>query len=155
MIFFEDMEVGAVTEHGSIDVTREEVLSFARQYDPQPFHLDDEAAAKTHFGRIAASGWNTGALTMRVLVDSWSGNQMMGLGSPGIDELRWKKPVYPGDTLTVTSTIRDKQASRSRPHIGSVWSDVVVTNQHGEPVMTYTSIVMMLRTSAGAPTLDA
>lgn len=148
MIFFEDMELGTAIDHGSIEVTREEVLDFARRYDPQPFHLDDAAAAKTHFGRIAASGWNTGALVMRVLVDSWKGKEMMGLGSPGIDELRWKKPVYPGDTLRVTSTVVDKKASRSKPQIGSVWSDVVVTNQHDEPVMTYTSIVMMLRRPA-------
>lgn len=154
MIFFEDMEVGHLTDHGTVEVTREEVIEFATKYDPQPFHLSDEAAAKTPFGKVAASGWNTCALVMRALVDSWSGRGMMGVGSPGLDELRWLKPVYPGDTLHVTSEVVDKRASRSRPQIGSVWSDLLVTNQHGEPVLKYRSIVMMLRKTAGAPALD-
>lgn len=155
MIFFDDIDVGTKIEHGSVEVSREEVLEFARKYDPQPFHLSDEAAAKTPFGKIAASGWNTAALVMRVLVDSWSDKGLTGVGSPGLDELRWLKPVYPGDTLHVSSEVVDKRASRSRPQIGSVWSDIIVTNQHGEQVMRYRSIVMMLRKTAGAPLSDA
>ncbi|MBW0144813.1 MaoC family dehydratase [Sphingomicrobium sp. B8] len=155
MIFFDDIDVGTRTEHGSVTVTREEIIDFATKYDPQPFHLSDEAAAMTPFGKIAASGWNTCALTMRVLVDSWKEQQAMGLGSPGLDELRWLKPVYPGDTLHVASEVVEKKPSRSKPHIGSMWSDILVTNQHGELVLKFRSIVMMLRKTAGAPQLDA
>ena len=93
MLYWEDMVVGSSREFGHYDVTREEVLEFAHKYDPQPFHISDEAAAKTHFGRIAASGWHTGAMSMRVLVDALSKEPQAGLGSPGVDELRWLKPV--------------------------------------------------------------
>ena len=101
MIYFEDLVVGAEREFGNYEVTREEVIEFATKYDPQPFHLSDEAAAKTHFGRIAASGWHTAAMTMAVIARAVVDEEQAGLGSPGIDELRWLKPVYPGDTLTV------------------------------------------------------
>jgi acyl dehydratase len=107
MIYLEDLEVGAETYFGSYDVTREEVLEFARKYDPQPFHLDDDAAAATHFGRIAASGWHTAAMVMAVIARKVVAEEQAGLGSPGIDELRWLKPVYPGDTLHVRGTIID------------------------------------------------
>jgi len=132
MIYFEDLQVGAVTDFGSYDVTREEVLEFARKYDPQPFHISDEAAAKTHFGRIAASGWHTAAMVMSVIARHVIAHEQAGLGSPGIDDLRWKKPVYPGDTLRegVVSTI--------------------VTNQNDEVVMTFTSIVLISRRPASA-----
>jgi acyl dehydratase len=145
MIYFEDLEVGAETDFGTYHVRREEVLEFARKYDPQPFHLSDEAAAKTHFGRIAASGWHTCAMTMAVIARKVVGEEQAGLGSPGIDELRWLKPVYPGDTLHVRGTILDKTPSRSRPDIGSFRTRTVVTNQDDVPVMTYTSIVLMRR----------
>jgi acyl dehydratase len=152
MIYFEDLVVGAETEFGSYAVTREEVLEFARKYDPQPFHLSDEEAAKTHFGRIAASGWHTAAMTMAVIARHVVEDRQAGLGSPGIDELRWKKPVYPGDTLHVRGRILDKTPSRSRPEIGSFRTETSVTNQHGELVMTFTSIVLMRRRPAAATT---
>lgn len=152
MIYFEDLEVGAETGYGSYEVTREEVLEFARKYDPQPFHLSDEEAAKTHFGRIAASGWHTAAMTMAVIARHVIKDKQAGLGSPGIDELRWKKPVYPGDTLHVRGTIIDKTPSRSRPDIGSFRTDTAVTNQHGETVMTFTSIVLIRRRPPDAST---
>ena len=148
MIYFEDLEVGTETDFGSYEVTREEVLDFARKYDPQPFHLSDEAAAKTHFGRIAASGWHTCAMTMAVIARKVVGEEQAGLGSPGIDELRWLKSVYPGDTLHVKGTIVDKTPSRSRPDIGSFRTETAVTNQDGVPVMRYTSIVLMRRRPA-------
>src|SRR3982750_4071819 len=119
MIYFEDLEVGAETDFGSYEVTREEVLEFARKYDPQPFHLSDEEAAKTHFGRLAASGWHTTAMTMAVIARKVTGEGQAGPGAPGIDERRWLKPVYPGDTLHVRGKIIDKTPSRSRPEIGS------------------------------------
>ena len=145
MIYFEDLEIGRETEFGSYDVTREEVLDFARKYDPQPFHLSDEAAAKTHFGRLAASGWHTCAMTMAVIARHVVDEEQAGLGSPGVDELRWLKPVYPGDTLTVRSTIVDKTPSRSKPELGSFRSKTVVTNQDGVPVLSFTSIVLIRR----------
>ena len=145
MIYFEDLEVGSTTHFGTYDVTREEVLDFARKYDPQPFHLSDEAAAKTHFGRIAASGWHTCAMVMAVIARKVVDEEQAGLGSPGIDELRWLKPVYPGDTLHVRGTITEKTPSRSRPDIGSFRTETVVTNQDDVPVMRFTSIVLMQR----------
>jgi acyl dehydratase len=148
MIYFEDLVVGAETEFGSTEVTREEVIEFARRYDPQPFHLSDEAAAKTHFGRIAASGWHTAAMVMSVIARKVLAEEQAGLGSPGIDELRWKKPVYPGDTLTVRGKIIEKTPSRSKPGIGSFRTETIVTNQHDEVVMSFTSIVLMRRRPA-------
>ena len=145
MIFFEDLEVGKETVFGHYDVTREEVLDFARKYDPQPFHLSDEEAAKTHFGRIAASGWHTTAMTMAVIARAVVEEEQAGLGSPGVDELRWLKPVYPGDRLTVRGTIVEKTPSRSKPDIGSFRTQTTVTNQDGVDVMRFTSIVLMRR----------
>ena len=145
MRYFEDLEIGAETDFGSYDVTREEVLEFARKYDPQPFHLSDEEAAKTHFGRIAASGWHTCAMTMAVIARKVVGQDQAGLGSPGVDELRWLKPVYPGDTLHVRGRIVDKTPSRSRPDMGSFRTETTVTNQDGAPVMRFTSIVLIRR----------
>jgi acyl dehydratase len=145
MQYFEDLEVGAETYFGSYDVTREEILEFARKYDPQPFHLSDEEAAKTHFGRIAASGWHTCAMTMAVVARRVVDQEQAGLGSPGIDELRWRRPVYPGDTLHVRGKIVEKRPSRSRPKIGSFRSEMTVTNQDDQVVMTFTSIVLIRR----------
>ena len=144
------MEVGAERVFGSYDVTREEVLEFARKYDPQPFHLSDEAAAKTHFGRLAASGWHTCAMTMAVIVRAITEDRQAGLGSPGVDELRWLKPVYPGDRLTVHGLIVDKTPSRSKPGIGSVRTQTTVLNQDDVPVLRFTSIVLMQRRPAAA-----
>ena len=150
MIYFEDLQVGTETQFGHYDVTREEVLEFARKYDPQPFHLSDEAAAKTHFGRLAASGWHTCAMTMAVIVRRLSEERQAGLGSPGVDELRWLRPVYPGDRLTVTGKIVEKTPSRSKPDIGSIRTETVVTNQDGVRVMRFISIVLMRRRPQGA-----
>jgi acyl dehydratase len=145
MKYFDDIEVGDETEFGHYDVSREEVLEFARKYDPQPFHLSDEAAAKTHFGRLAASGWHTCAMTMAVIARRVVDDGQAGLGSPGVDELRWLKPVYPGDRLTVRGSIVEKIPSRSKPHIGVIRTKTTVTNQDGVDVMSFTSIVMMQR----------
>ena len=145
MIYLDDLEVGAETYFGSYEVTREEVMDFARKYDPQPFHLSDEEAAKTHFGRLAASGWHTCAMTMAVIARHVVDTEQAGLGSPGVDELRWLKPVYPGDTLHVRSTIIEVRPSRSKPEIGSFRSATTVSKQEGVPVLTFTSIVLMRR----------
>ena len=148
MRYFEDIEVGAETSFGSYEVTRDEVLEFARKYDPQPFHLSDEAAAQTYFGRLSASGWHTCAMTMGVIARHVVADAQAGLGSPGIDELRWLKPVYPGDTLTVRGEIVEKTPSRSKPEMGSFRTRTTVTNQHDVPVLTFTSIVLIRRRPA-------
>ena len=145
MIYYDDLEAGQETLFGHYDVTREEVLEFARKYDPQPFHLSDEEAAKTHFGRLAASGWHTCAMTMAVIARHVVDTEQAGLGSPGVDELRWLKPVYPGDRLTVRGKVVETTPSRSKPHIGVIRSENTITNQDDVKVMTFTSIVLMLR----------
>jgi acyl dehydratase len=143
--FWEDIEIGARSSFGGYEVTREEVVEFASRYDPQPFHLSDEAAAKTYFGRLSASGWHTCAMLMRMIVDNMANNQQAGLGSPGVDELRWLKPVYPGDKLRAESEVLDKTPSRSRPDMGSYRARTTVFNQHDEPVMSLVSIGLIRR----------
>jgi len=141
MRYYEDLVIGTITKSDrTYDVTREEVIEFASKYDPQPFHLDDEAAAKTHFGRLSASGWHTGAMAMRMMVEGWSKQEpTASLGSPGIDELRWKKPVYPGDTLRVESKLIGKRRMKSRPGMGLMKTEQTVYNQNDEIVMTMVS----------------
>ncbi len=145
MQYLEDLEVGRKASFGSYRVTREEVLEFARKYDAQPFHLDDEAAARTHFGRLAASGWHTCAMTMAMIVENLKEHQQAGLGSPGVDELRWLKPVYPGDTLRAETEIVEVKPSRSKPEIGSFRSRCTVYNQDDVPVLSFISIVLIRR----------
>jgi acyl dehydratase len=140
MLYLEDMKIGQKASFGNYHVTRDEVIDFASKYDPQPFHLDDDAAAKTHFGRLSASGWHTAAMTMSMLVENLKNAKQAGLGSPGLDELRWLKPVYPGDTLRVETELTDVRPSRSRPEMGSIHSLVTVFNQDDVPVMTMKSI---------------
>lgn len=140
MQYFEDVEVGAKRSFGRYEVTREEVVEFARNYDPQPFHLDDDAAARTHFGRLAASGWHTCAMTMRMLVDNVLNEEQASLGAAGIDELRWKRPVFPGDVLRCETEVLEKTPSRSRPDMGSVRTKTVVFNQQDEPVLSLISL---------------
>jgi acyl dehydratase len=139
MQYFEDLEVGSSASFGSYAVTREEVMEFAAKYDPQPFHLSDEAAAKTHFGRLSASGWHTCAMTMAMLVENLKRNRQAGLGSPGMDELKWLKPVYPGDTLRCETEVLEKRRSASRPEMGLFKSRLTVFNQDDVAVMTMVS----------------
>jgi acyl dehydratase len=139
MQYFENIVPGTKQAFGTYRVTREEVMAFAKAYDPQPFHLSDEAAAATHFGRLSASGWHTCAMTMAMVVANLEANQQAGLGSPGIDALHWLKPVYPGDTLRCETEILDKRASRSRPEMGSYRSQMTVLNQDDVVVMTFVS----------------
>ena len=139
MLYYEDIQIDTPQKYGRYDVTREEVITFAKQYDPQVFHLDDEAAAKTHFGKLSASGWHTAAMTMRMMVDHMNANKQAGLGSPGVENLRWHKPVYPGDTLRCEHVTLNKRRSESRPEMGIMKGLISVFNQHGEPVMTMES----------------
>jgi acyl dehydratase len=138
--YFEDIEVGSKQSFGHYAVTRDEVIAYAEKFDPQPFHLSDEAAAQTHFGRLSASGWHTCGMVMSMVVANLNANEQAGLGSPGIDELRWLKPVYPGDTLRCETEIVDKRASQSRPEMGSYRSRMTVLNQDDVAVLTFVSI---------------
>ena len=148
MLYFEDMEVGLKRSFGRYEVTLDEVLEFARKYDPQPFHLSDEAAAETHFGRLAASGWHTCAMTMSMLVAHMKDHPQASLGAAGIDELRWLKPVYPGDMLRCETEVLEVRASRSKPDMGSTKSRMTVFNQHDEPVLRFVALGLMGRRPA-------
>jgi acyl dehydratase len=139
MRYYEDIAVGARAGFGAYPVTREEVVAFAEKFDPQPFHLSDEEAARTHFGRLSASGWHTAAMTMAMLVENLKADRQAGLGSPGIDQLRWLKPVYPGDTLRCETEVLEKRRSASRPEMGIFKSRLTVFNQNDEPVMSMIS----------------
>ena len=139
MKFYEEIEVGTIQSFGHYKVTREEVIDFASKYDPQPFHLDDEAAANTHFGRLSASGWHTCAMTMRMLVENMRSEKSASLGSPGVDSLRWIKPVYPGDTLRCETEILDKRRSNTRPEMGLFKSRSRTFNQDDELVLEMVS----------------
>ncbi|MDR2990485.1 MAG: MaoC family dehydratase [Burkholderiaceae bacterium] len=147
--YWEDLPVGSIRELGQVTVKREEVIAFARQFDPQPFHLDDAAAAQTHFGRLAASGWHTCAMVMRLLVDDFL-RYSSSAGSPGLEGVRWLKPVYPGDTLTVRQRIVESRPLKSRPGVGLIRSHLEAFNQHGEQVLLIDSYGMFNRRDAAA-----
>jgi acyl dehydratase len=144
MRYFEDFQVGQVHELGSYVVSREEILAFARQYDPQPFHLDDEAGRQSIFGSIIASGWQTAAICHRLLVESLL-KSSASMGSPGLDELRWLLPVKPGDTISASIEVLAVTPSRSKPDRGSLKTRMEVRNQRGEVVMTETASVLFRR----------
>src|SRR4029450_8534642 len=135
MKYGEDIKVGDTGDLGSYTVTEEEILAFAKKYDPQPFHLDREAAKQSIFGGLIASGWASRAIIMRMSVGQMRRGGLPGLGSPGIDSCRWLKPVRPGDTLTVRTEITESWRSKSRP-IGFVRRRADMLNQHGEVVLT-------------------
>lgn len=140
--YLEDFAPGMVFEFGDRLVTAEEIVSFARDYDPQPFHLDEAAGRETHFGGLVASGWQTAGFMMRMLVDNMLSPQT-SLGSPGLDELRWLKPVRPGDRLRVRVNILEVKRSRSRPEMGTIRQTTEVLNQKNEVVMSTISIGMV------------
>jgi acyl dehydratase len=140
--YFEDYVVGSIYEFGTIAVTEEEIIDFARRYDPQPFHIDPKAAESTPFGGLISSGWLTAGLMMRLLVDNYV-SSVASLGSPGVKELKWLKPVRPGDELSIRVTIQEARRSRSKPDRGMVGISVDVLNQHREVVMTMESVGMI------------
>jgi acyl dehydratase len=133
--YFEDYLPGAVFECGRIPVTEAEIIQFARRYDPQDMHVNPEAAARGRFGGLVASGWHTAAMTMRLVVDNFL-PKAASLASPGLDELRWLKPVRPGDVLRIRVTVVEATPSRSRPDRGMVRSFVETLNQDGDVVMS-------------------
>ncbi len=140
--WFEDYVPGAVHDLGSVMVDEQEIIAFARQFDPQPFHLDKEWAEKSTFGGLIASGWHTACMAMRLIVDHYL-SEVSSEGSPGIDELRWLRPVRPGDQLSVRATILDARLSRSRPERGIVRSQIETLNQDEEVVMHLTSTIFI------------
>src|SRR5262245_12510926 len=134
MRYFEDFKPGEVPQLGHHTITSDEIIAFGRQFDPQPFHVDEEGAKATVFGGLIASGWHTGSLVMRLLCDGVIADTA-SLGSPGIDEMRWLKPVRPGDTLSLRMTTTECVPSRSKPDRGIVRSLLELHNQHGELVV--------------------
>jgi acyl dehydratase len=140
--YYEDLAVGDTEAFGSYEVTAEEITEFAGRYDPQPFHVDSEAAEASLFGGLIASGWHTGAICMRLLVDNQL-NDSRAMGAIGVDDLRWPTAVRPGDTLRVETEVRDKEPWR--PGIGLVHSGATVFNQGDETVMTMTGLVLFER----------
>jgi acyl dehydratase len=139
MQYFEEVVVGTQRETGTKLVDKNEIIEFAREFDPQPFHTDEAAAKASIYGGLIASGWHTAAMVMRLLVDSFVGKAST-TGSPGFDNLRWLKPVRPGDVIRVRSTCIEKIPSKSRPNLGAVKFTTEVLNQNDETVMSLTSI---------------
>lgn len=148
--YWEDFPVGSVREFGGVTLTRDEIVEFARRYDPQPFHLDDAAARESLFGGLCASGWQTCALAMRMMCDAYL-NESASLGSPGIDNLRWTAPVYPDDTLHVRMTVVAARPMTSKPDVGLMQSQWEVMNQDGRTVLTMQGWGMMRRLHAAKP----
>ena len=147
MRYWEDIKEGEVVELGSRTLDKERMVAFAREFDPQPFHTDEKAAEASIWGGLIASGWLTGSVLMRIFYDGYL-KDTASMGSPGIDELRWLKPVRPGDTLTVRLTVLEAAASRSKPDRGIVRSLMEVLNQHGEIVMTTKGVNFVSRRPA-------
>lgn len=131
--WFEDYEAGEVIEFGDYPVSQEEIIDFARRFDPQPFHIDPEAAKESAYGGLIASGWHTGSIMMRMLVDNFV-SEVASMGSPGLDELRWLAPVRPGDVLRGRIRIIETRRSASKPDRGLVHLEQEAINQRGEVV---------------------
>jgi acyl dehydratase len=132
--YWEDLTVGSVRDLGTASLSAQEIKDFASKFDPQPFHLDEEAARHSMFGALCASGWHTCSLAMGMTVRNFL-HEAASLGSPGLESLKWLKPVYPGDTLRLQQVILESRPLRSRPDVGMVRSRWEMFNQHGEPVM--------------------
>ncbi|RAU21380.1 acyl dehydratase [Paramagnetospirillum kuznetsovii] len=142
--YFEDYVKGAIHEFGRYEVTEAEVIDFASRYDPQDFHTDPQAAAKTVFGGVIASGWHTCGMMMRMYADHYL-TKVASLASPGLDALRWIMPVRPGDVLSVRVTIEEAVPSKSKPDRGVVTSFIETLNQNGQVVMSMRAVNMVAR----------
>jgi acyl dehydratase len=137
--YFEDYVPGYVHELGTVTVNEAEIIDFARQFDPQYFHVDPERAKASRFGGIVASGWHTASVVMRIFVERYL-SHVAGLASPGVDEIRWPNPVRPGDTLSVRVTILESRPSRTKPDRGIVRARIEAWNQRNEPVLSMVGI---------------
>ncbi len=144
MLYLEDFHAGQTFDLGPRTVTEAEIIAFARQFDPQPFHVDPAAARRSPYGGIIASGWHTIGVAMRMMVDGYIG-KAASMGSPGVDRVRWLNPVRPGDTLKLRGTVREVLPSRSKPDRGMVRTEYEMTNQAGETVMAMTGLGMIGR----------
>ena len=151
MLTFEDFTPGDTSTFGHCPVTREAILEFAREFDPQPFHLDDAAAKRSLLGGLSASGWHTAGMLMRMIAQGFLNNSA-SLGAPGIRSVKWLKPVRPGDVLSARRTLLGKRISQSRPELGFLDWQFEVLNQHGEVVMTQENVIMVaLRGASPVP----
>ncbi|MEP6792303.1 MAG: MaoC family dehydratase [Ramlibacter sp.] len=148
--YWEDLEPGTVRDLGSITVETQEIKEFAEQFDPQPFHLDEAAGKRSIYGGLCASGWHTCAMAMRLSVDNFL-NESSSMGSPGLESLRWLKPVYPGDTLNLQHTITESRPLRKRTDIGLVRSSWDLFNQNGERVLQMEGYGMFRRRNPATP----
>ncbi len=148
--YFEDYQPGTVVDCGSFSLTEAEIIAFARQYDPQPFHVDPVAAKDGPFGGLIASGWHTTSVMMRHLVDHYVSPES-SIGSPGVDNIRWSRPVRPGDTLRVRATVVDARRSSSKPDRGIITTLAEVLNSGGEVAMRVTAnnFILLRDPSAG------
>jgi len=146
--YWEDFPVGRVREVGGVTVSREEIVAFARQFDPQPFHVDEQAGRQSIFGGLIASGWHTCALAMKMLCDGYL-LETASAGSPGVDELRWLKPVRPGDTLRVRIEVIEARPLASRPELGLIRNRWEVKNQRDETVLRMDGSAMIRRRDGG------
>jgi acyl dehydratase len=150
-LYFEDFKPGTVTEYGPRLVTREEIVAFAAEFDPQPMHLDEDAARTGMLGGLAASGWHTCCLMMRMAADGFVLNSS-SMGAPGIDEVKWLKPLRPGSRITLRTTVLDTRASNSRPEMGFIKVRMEVLDDEGTILMALTtSIIMGRRAAAESP----
>ena len=150
MRYLEDFAAGQEFDLGQRAVTRDEIVAFARMFDPQPFHVDEAAAGRSIYGGLIASGWHTVSLFMRLLVDGLL-RDSASMGSPGVDEVRWPNPVRPGDVLTASAAIADVRQSRSRPDRGVVSTRYAMRNQDDAPVLAMKGVGMFRRREPGAP----
>ena len=148
--YWEDLQPGSVRDLGEVTVSAEEIKDFAEQFDPQPFHIDEAAGRRSIFGNLCASGWHTCALAMKLTVENFL-NESSSMGSPGLENLRWLKPVYPDDTLRLQHTIIESRPLRTRTDIGLVRSVWDLFNQNGEKVLQMEGYGMFRRRHPATP----
>ena len=147
MQFFEDIEPGERHSIGSYTITKEEITEFAEKYDPQPFHLDEDAAAESIYGGLIASGWQTIAICMRMLVDELV-NEQASMGARGANEMRWIRPVRPGDTISLTTEVLETRPSERNPEVGEVDTEIIAYNQDDDPVVRWIALGLVARRDA-------
>ena len=147
MQYFEDIEPGERHSIGSYTITKEEITEFAQKYDPQPFHLDEDAAAESIYGGLIASGWQTIAICMRMLVDELV-NDQASMGARGANELRWIRPVRPGDTISLTTEVLETRPAERNPEVGEVDTEIIAYNQDDDPVVRWIALGLVARRDA-------
>ena len=148
--YWEDFPVGQIREFGGKTMSADEIVDFARQFDPQPFHLSEEAGKRSLFGGLVASGWHTCALAMRMMCDAYL-LEAASLGSPGLENIRWLKPVHPGDTLRLRTVVLEARPLESKPHVGLVRTRWEMLNQRNEEVMQMEGYGMFRRRHPAPP----